>query len=323
MIRGKRVLVTGATGLFGLPLAKALAAQNEVFGLARFTDLAAQAELARAGVHTMRHELGVDSLTDLPAEIDYVFHAAVLAVMGSERDHTRTFEVNAQATGALMSRYRHALGFVHCSTGSAYAYQGQRPLREDDPFGVHLGNYSLSKIAAEAVVQFACREWQIPTIILRMFTLYSTRGGSLTKRLDLLAAGAEIPLYPDRPNQTNPIYESDYVRLSIKAATLGSVPPLVTNFAGSETMSIEDYLAFAGELLGRTPKIRYVEEVTLGGKSVYGRPAQVDPSRSYEQSAVWSLWPDVTRMHAVLGRAEIDVREGVRKVVAARYPTPQ
>jgi nucleoside-diphosphate-sugar epimerase len=318
-VKGQTILVTGATGLFGLPLAKALAAENEVYGVARFTDPAAKAELERAGVRTVPHELGADPIDALPAEVDYVFHAAVLGTMASELDHRRTFAVNAQATGRLMARYRRAKGFVHCSTGSAYAYQGQRPLREDDPYGVHIGNYSLSKVAAEAVVEFACREWQVPTVTLRIFTLYSTRGGSLTNRVDLVAAGKEIPLYPDKPNRTNPIYETDYVELAIKAMTRGSVPPLVTNFAGSETMSIEDYLAYAGELLGLAPKLRYIEEVTLHGQPVYGRPARVDPTRSYEQSAVWSLWPDVTRMHRLLGHTKVGVREGVRRVVEARY----
>ena len=37
-LTGKRILVTGATGMVGGPLAQALAADNTVFGGARFTN---------------------------------------------------------------------------------------------------------------------------------------------------------------------------------------------------------------------------------------------------------------------------------------------
>jgi len=43
----------------------------------------------------------------------------------------------------LVERYAGSRGFVYCSTGSAYAYQGPRPLREDDPPGAHIGNPTL------------------------------------------------------------------------------------------------------------------------------------------------------------------------------------
>jgi len=34
----------------------------------------------------------------------------------------------------------------------------------------------------------------------------------------------------------------------------------------------------------------------------------------YDPSAPWPIWPDVTRMHAVLGRAEVPWREGMQRV---------
>ncbi len=59
-------------------------------------------------------------------------------------------------------------GFVFCSTGSVYGYQGQRPLRESDPPGVPLrANYSFSKIAAEAVCTWVAKQHGIPLTIIR------------------------------------------------------------------------------------------------------------------------------------------------------------
>ena len=52
-------------------------------------------------------------------------------------------------SGELLHHCRSAKGFVLCSTGSIYAYQGQRPLTEIDPPGVPLrAQYSISKVAA-------------------------------------------------------------------------------------------------------------------------------------------------------------------------------
>ena len=47
------------------------------------------------------------------------------------------YDVNTGGTGRLARHYRDCEAFVHGSTGSLYEYQGERPLREDDPYGLH------------------------------------------------------------------------------------------------------------------------------------------------------------------------------------------
>ena len=209
-------------------------------------------------------------------------------------DWRATFDVNAQATGRLIAACRGVRGFVLCSSGSTYAYQGHRPLREDDPPGVHLGIYSLSKIAAEAVAQFASVEHGVPLTIIRIFSTYGPMGGAPADRLRRIRAGQPIVLHPDAPNNYNPIYEDDYVRLGIRAMQVATVPPLVVNWAGSETVSAEDYCAYLAELVGREVAIRY------------------------EPSAPWPLWPDVTRMHEVLGPTQVHWRDGMRRMAESR-----
>ena len=41
-MRGSKILITGPTGQVAKPIAKALAADNEVWGIARFTDAGAR-----------------------------------------------------------------------------------------------------------------------------------------------------------------------------------------------------------------------------------------------------------------------------------------
>jgi hypothetical protein len=119
-------------------------------------------------------------------------------------------------------------------------------------------------------------------------------GGAPADRLARIVAGKDVVLHPDAPNNYHPIYEDDYVRLGIRALETGGVPPTVVNWAGSETVSAEEYCSYLGELVGREVRIRY------------------DPA------APWPLWPDVTRMHEVLGRTEVPWREGMRRMAEAR-----
>jgi UDP-glucuronate 4-epimerase len=291
-----RVLVTGATGRIGFPIARELAKRHTVFGLARCRKPGDAEQLSGAGVLPVVGDVATLGPTDLPGGLTHVFHAAALVGAEARSDWQRCFEVNAQAAGRLVAACTEVRGFVYCSTGSAYAYQGQRPLREDDPPGVHLGNYSLSKIAGEAVVRFAAGDHGVPLTIIRIFSTYGPEGGAPVDRLRRIIQGKDIVLHPDAPNRYNPIYEDDYVRMGIRALEVAALEPVVVNWAGSETVSAEDYCAYLGELVGRPVTIRY------------------------DESAPWPLWPDVTRMHDILGRTEVPWQEGMRRVAAAFTP---
>jgi len=288
--RGWRVLVTGATGRVGFPVARALAEHNEVFGLARCQRDGDRARLEGVGVTPIVGDVAQLDLRQLPAGVTHVFHAAArLGREAMDQDWQLVFETNAQASGRLVAACAGA-SFVYCSTGSAYAYQGHRPLREEDPPGVHLGAYSLSKIAGEAVVRYAAAASASPLTIIRIFSTYGPEGGTPVNRLRRILRGDEVVLHPDAPNNYNPIYEDDYVDLAVRALEVASPTPVVVNFAGSETVSAEEYCAFLGDLVGRPARIRY------------------------DDGAPWPIWPDVTHMHEVLGHTQVPWREGMRRV---------
>ena len=288
------VLVTGATGRIGFPIARALARHHTVYGLARCGDPGDEDRLRRAGIEPIVGDVARIDLATLPPALTHVFHAAARIGREADADWRTTFEVNAQVTGRLIAACRGVRGMVFCSSGSTYAYQGRRPLREDDPPGVHLGVYSLSKIAAEAVARFASIEHGVPLTIIRIFSTYGPMGGAPADRLARIRAGKEVVLHPDAPNNYNPIYEDDYVRLGIRALEVASVPPVIVNWAGSETVSAEDYCTYLGELVGTPARFRY------------------------DERAPWPLWPDVTLMHEVLGRTEVPWRDGMARMAAAR-----
>ena len=295
MLDGEKILITGATGKIAFPIARALAERNDVWGAARLRDPADRDTVGRRGHQADRAwTLSTDDFSTLPDDFTYVFHAAVDT--GTD-DWTRCVETNAQRSGDLLAHCRSAKGFVLCSTGSIYGYQGRRPLTEDDPPGVPLrANYSFSKVAAESVCSWIARHYGIPLSIIRICSTYGPEGGAPADRLEAILARRPIRLHPDAPNNYNPIYEDDYVEFGIRAMEVANTPPVVVNWAGSETVSIEDYCTYLGELVG------------------------VEPIFEYTAEAHTPLWPDVTRMHEVLGRTKVPWREGFRRMVAARHP---
>lgn len=294
MLEGEKILITGATGKIAFPIARSLAADNDVWGLARLQNPGDREKLAEAGITPVALDFATGDFSSLPGDFTYVFHAAVDPGLG---DWGQCLRTNAHNSGELLHHCRSAKGFVFCSTGSIYAYQGRRPLKETDPPGIPLrANYSFSKVAAEAVLTWISARHNVPLTIIRVCSTYGPLGGAPADRFEAILQGKPIRLHPDKPNNYNPIYEDDYVELGIRAMEVAATPPVVVNWSGSETVSIEDYCSYMGELVGIEPVFEYTPE------------------------AHPPLWPDTTYMHEVLGRTKVHWRDGMRRMIQARHP---
>jgi nucleoside-diphosphate-sugar epimerase len=288
-LSGRRVLVTGASGLVAYPVALELAKSNDVYAVARFSNPEQRRSLDEAGVRTIAFDLAEHDLSPLPRSVDVVINYAVLGA-----NDKNVYNVNAGAAGRLARRYRDCQAFVHGSTGSLYRYQGERPLREDDPYGLHssIEAYAASKIAAEFLLKHLCEDYHMPTTIVRIFSFYGPRGGAITQRIDQVAKGQPVSVYPGARNVYTPLYEDDYVEKTIAAATIAKTPAEIVNLGGTEPVTIQEYCEMAGELLGKKPIF-------------------------IENSAAWPLWGDTAKMLTLLGPCRISMREGVRRVVEA------
>jgi nucleoside-diphosphate-sugar epimerase len=262
--------------------------------LARLRAAGDREKLADAGIQPLAFDFSSGDFSALPDDFSYVFHAAVDPGLD---DWSSCVQTNAHNSGVLLQHCRAAKGFVFCSTGSIYAYQGQRPLTESDPPGTPLrANYSFSKVAGESVCTWVATHFAIPLSIIRICSTYGPLGGAPADRFEAMLQGKPIRLHPDKPNNYNPIYEDDYVELGIRAMAMASTPPLVVNWSGSETVSIEDYCRYMGELAG------------------------VEPVFEYTPDAHTPLWPDVSYMHETLGQTRVPWREGMRRMIEARHP---
>jgi nucleoside-diphosphate-sugar epimerase len=296
-LSGRRVLVTGAGGLMAFPIAMELAKDNEVYAVSRFTEPEQRRLLDAAGVRTIAYDVAEHDMSPLPKSVDVVFNMAVVGwpTPDDPAGRNRLYEINTGSTGRLASRYRDCEAFVQGGTGSVYAYTGERPLHEDDKYGMHIGGgevYSASKVGMEFLLRHLSEDYGMPTVILRIFSPYAARGGGVAKRIDRVARGLPVSVYPGARNIYTPIYEDDFVEKTIASVKIASTPVEIINMGGEEPVTVQEYCAMGAELLGVTPIFE-------------------------ETSPSYPIWADTTRMVEKLGPCKVSMREGVRRVVEA------
>jgi len=296
-LAGAKILMTGPTGQVALPVARALAVDNELWGVARFRDHQARAQLEIAGVQCVVADLAVTDFSDLPTDFDYVLNFAV--AKGSNSDWDLDLAANAESIALLVGHTR-PRAFLHCSSTAVYQHVGpHHELLETDPLGdnhrVMFPTYSIAKISAEVVARAAAREHNVPTTIARLNVPYGNFGGWPAWHLEFLRGGHPISVHPERPNLFNPIHDDDIVRMIPALLDAASVPATIVNWAG-DPVSLEEWCEYIGELTG-LPVVFAETDQTIG-----------------------SVVVERTRMLELLGPTEVNWRDGISRLVAARAP---
>jgi len=296
-LTGAKILVTGPTGQVALPLTLSLAAHNDVWGVARFTDAGARERLEAAEVTCVVADLATTDFAELPRDFDYVLNLAV--TKGGDGDWDRDLAANGESIALLMARTT-PQAFLHCSSTAVYQHVGPtHALVETDPLGDNhrtmFPTYSLAKISAEVVARAAARDHGVPTTIARLNVPYGDNGGWPGWHLEFMKAGHPITLHPQRPNLFNPIHEDDIFAMVPRLLEAASVPATIVNWGG-EQASIEEWCALMGELTGL---VATFEETP---------------------NTIGSVFVDLTKLHDLAGDTEVGWRDGIRRMVEARHP---
>jgi UDP-glucuronate 4-epimerase len=293
-----RYLVTGVTSDVARPVAEAYAqAGHEVIGAARFRDDAAREPLHAAGVKTARLDLVKGDVSDLPEQVDYVLHFAVVKSQKWGVD----LDGNIGGLALLMERYAGATAFLHCSTTAVYQPDGHTAFTEDAPLGdshrnYFLPTYSICKIGAEAAARHGARRWNLPTTIARLNVPYGDGWGWPMFHLALMEAGQDVGVHPDAPSEFHPIHSDDIVAMVPRLLEVASVPATTVNWGGDERVSVEEWSAYLGELAGLSPTLTATDQ------------------------SLASVCLDLTKMHELVGHTTVGWREGFRRMVATGRP---
>jgi CDP-glucose 4,6-dehydratase len=184
--RDRPVFVTGATGLVGGWLARALAdAGGDLVCLVR--DEVPHAELYRSGVAarvtTVRGDVvdqaGLERVLG-EYEIDTVIHLAAQTIVPiANRNPVSTFESNIRGTWALLEACRRSPAvrqIVIASSDKAYGAHPTLPYSEEAPLvGRH--PYDVSKSCADLIAQAYAATYGTPVVVTRCGNFYG--GGDL------------------------------------------------------------------------------------------------------------------------------------------------
>jgi len=185
--RERRVLVTGATGMVGSWLVKALLAEGSTV-VAFVADADPQSELIRSGdmerveVVNGRLERFADVQRAVNGrEVDTVFHLGAHTIVGTaRRDPLGTFEANIRGTYHVLEACRRSAPLVKrlvvASSDKAYGSQRRLPYVENMPLEGR-EPYEVSKSCTDLLSQSYHHAYRVPVAVLRCGNIYG--GGDL------------------------------------------------------------------------------------------------------------------------------------------------
>ncbi len=255
-LKNKRVVVLGASGRIGFSLCERLAPDNEVIGVARFTDEDRARALNQMGVETIPLDLAAEDLDALPDDVDWLF-IEVAYQHGAEQHPELAEALNVHLPARALMYFRNVQGVVFASTGNVYGLPG-RVITEEDreaPIGV----YGLTRYAGEQVVKFFCREFNIPTVILRYFYGNNEHYGIIKKIATTLQAGELPPIWMGA--QINCIAHEELVERTLRAAPHAAVPAFVMNLTSSNPYPLSTIIQYIARELDITPPpLNHIEE---------------------------------------------------------------
>ena len=261
-----RALVTGAAGFVGSTLVEHLVAAGwdvtAVDSVTPYYDVDQKrdnlAAIRRSSAVEVRDDdLRSADLTPLLTPVDVVFHqAGQPGVRASWADFDSYVEHNVLATRRLLEAARSAelSRFVFASSSSVYGNIGAYPTREDmlprpqSPYGV-------TKLAAEHLCGVYARNWDVPTVSLRYFTVYGPRQRpdmAMHRLVEAALTGEPFPIFGDGGQIRDFTYVDDVVAGNMAAATADVEPGMVVNIAGGGSTTLSDVIKTIERLTGRT-----------------------------------------------------------------------
>jgi len=261
-----RCLVTGVGGFVGSHLAERLLADgHEVCGIDAFIDYYPRS-IKESNVAKLRSQknftfveddLLFTNLQKLLEGVDAIFHqaaqAGVRASWGS--DFQRYTDCNILATQRLLeaAMFEKTLQrFVYASSSSVYGNTNVLPIHENvTPQPV--SPYGVTKLAAEHLCVLYHRNFGVPTVSLRYFTVYGPRQRpdmAFNRFCHAILRHQPIHLFGDGTQTRDFTYISDIVEANILAATRQNATGEVLNIAGGSRVTMLDVVESLREISG-------------------------------------------------------------------------
>ena len=270
MTSAPAALVTGVAGFLGSHLAELLLEQGHVVtGVDCFTPYYPR-PLKEANLSALRqhprfqfHEVDL-ARHDLAAFVEgrpWIFHQAAQPGVRASWDSgfTSYVEHNLLATHRLLEVARRAQvdAFVFASSSSVYGNVLEGTVKEDAPLAP-LSPYGVSKLASEELVQVYHREFSLPTVCLRYFTVCGPRQRpdmAFHRMLRAAVSGEEFVLHGDGRQERDFTYVDDAVAANVLAALRGRRGG-VYNIGGGVPRSLREAMELIERFAGKPLRVR-------------------------------------------------------------------
>lgn len=285
------IMILGVGGKMGPTLAElAVRAGGKIIGVDLFPQPEIKDHLDRIGVRTITCDLFDErQLAALP-EIDHIILMAGTK-FGSTANQPFTWAMNTLLPARIVQRFPQAR-IVYLSSGNVYKFVTVvgTGASENDALEP-IGEYAMSRLGGERLVQFIAQKNQTPCCIVRLFYATELRYGIIHDLAQKIKAGETIDLSMGYFNQ---IWQGDANGYLLQCFSLCACPAQVINLTGPDILSVRSVAQRLGELMGIRPRFAGTETDTalLGDASLaikhFGLPA-VTSDQIIEWVAWWTM----------------------------------
>ena len=271
-----KVIVTGAGGFIGSHLVEALLKQGkEVIGIDEFNDYY-NPELKRQNITSFQNHPAFKLVEGdiqfldwhtLLKDVEVVYHQAAQAgVRASWGQGFRSYtERNINATQVLLeaakdSKYLKRLIFA--SSSSVYGDTETFPTHEEicpQP----VSPYGITKLAAERMCGLYHKNFGVPYVALRYFTVYGPRQRpdmAFHKFFKSVIEDQAIPVYGDGQQTRDFTFISDAVAANLAAATVPEAVGEIFNIGGGSRVVLTEVLDTMEKIVGKPIKRNHIEK---------------------------------------------------------------
>ncbi len=271
-----KIIVTGAAGFIGSHLAETLLEQGkEVIGIDEFNDYY-DPMLKRKNVAHL-HQSPSFTLIEgdiqfldwqkLLKDVDVVYHQAAQAgVRASWGKSFRGYtERNINATQVLLEATKdakHLKRLVFASSSSVYGDAETLPTHE----GIcpqPVSPYGITKLAAEFLCKLYHKNFGVPCVTLRYFTVYGPKQRpdmAFHKFFKSILQDEAIPIYGDGQQTREFTFVSDVIAANLAAATAPEAMGETFNIGGGSRVVLAEVLDTIEEIVGKPIKKNHIEK---------------------------------------------------------------
>ena len=266
-----KALVTGAAGFIGSHLSEYLVKKGfQVVGIDNFMDYYPRS-IKEANIVDLRRDKNFQFVEANLIEVDFgkllkgidvVFHQSAQA--GVRASWGKTFKIycdnNILATQMLLEACRESpvKKFVYASSSSVYGDTKDLPMRESS-LPCPVSPYGVSKLAAEHLCFLYYKNFGIPTISLRYFTVYGARQRpdmAFHRFLRWALENQPLKVYGDGEQSRDFTHVDDIVEANWLAFEKG-LPGEVFNIGGGSRITLNGVIEIIMEIAGRELEIDY------------------------------------------------------------------